>query len=179
MMEFGKYRGYSLEEMALGKRFQTVKGDEGYHYFHSLANGDRKYFGLFQDSQGAMNRWRTIHHKLNNFKAIYPCAACGASSSTRVSIARSGEGGYSMEPSYICCNNKGCGKSLTAQTNDAVLYPLGFDTILLFGWSAGGRKNDEAEVEVAEFMRTLAGWKKGRKMTAESATEFIDGLTIR
>ena len=174
---FGKFKGHSLEEIALGKKFKGLKMDEGYHYFINLAQGDKTYFGAFQNSPQAMARWRVIHNKLNEFESVYPCAVCKSTYPTQVSIAGDRRWGHSMGSSYICCDSDDCQKSLAVKTNGVFFYPLGFDTILKFGWGSGGTKFDENEV--LELMRDLAGWKKRKRITAESATEFIDGLKIR
>lgn len=175
-MWFGKYRGASLEEIALGKKARGGKA-EGYRYFHMLGAGERKYFSYFQDDIRAMGRWRDIKKKLNSFKSIYPCAVCENDSPTKVSIVGNSEYGYSMSHLYICCDRLDCKSSIVAQTERTMIYPLGFDTILNFGWGSGNTKSDE--LQVTRFMLELAGWKKGARLSAQSASDFIDNLVLR
>lgn len=179
ILGFGKYRGVSLEEIALGKSCPIGSGkSEGYYYFHQLGRGDEKYFGGFQKNPRYMTRWNEIHEILNNFKPVYKCGMCKIKTPAVVSIAGSGKYGYSMGTSYIACDNRDCRRSLISMpSGDTMLYPLGFDTILDFGWSAGGKKFDEKQV--LRLMLRLVGWKSGTRITANSATEFIDDLELR
>jgi len=170
---FGKFKGISLEEVALGK---SVKGGkmEGYPYFHALAKGDRKYFGMFQGRTNGMSRWEEIHNKLNNFQPVYPCVECG-DAPTKVSIAGNKRHGYSLGRSFIMCDDQECQERVTSYANNTGIYPLGFGTILYFAWPKNGTKHDQKQV--SDFMKSLAGWS-GR-LTPERATEFIDGLQLR
>jgi len=173
---FGKYKGVSLEEIALGKTIPGGKS-EGYYYFNQLANGDPKYFSYFQNNLRAMQRWSEIHAKLNRFKSPYPCAVCGKNTPTRISIAGSGQWGYSVGRSYITCEDENCQQSMCSMPSSGTgLYPLGFDTGLQFGWSSGGAKYDQKRI--LEVIREVAGWTASR-ITEKNATEFIDGITLR
>ena len=102
---------------------------------------------------------------------------CKQETPTVISVAGSERWGYSVGTSYIACNSEQCRKTLTGMPSDQVmLYPLGFDTILQFGWASGGTKFDEKAI--ADLMKQLAGWTR-RRLTAENAAQFIDGLTLR
>lgn len=173
---FGKYKGVSLEEIALGKKCVGGKS-EGYFYFNQLAKGEAKYFGSFQTSESAMQKWREIHRKLNEFKSPYPCAVCNKNTPTKISIAGSGRWGYSVSRSYITCEDAECQSAMASMPSSGTgFYPLGFDTILQFGWSAGGAKYDQKRI--AEVIREIAGWS-AKRITPENATEFIDRITLR
>ena len=175
-MTFGKYKGTSLEEIALGKRCSGGGGkSEGYFYFNQLAKGDPKYFKIFQNSRYFMNRWEEIRHQLNNFIPAYKCE-CGKDS-TVMSIAGSRQFGYSMGTSYVACDDKNCQQGLTAMPSSGTqLYKIGFDAILDFGWNDGGTKFDERKV--TELLLQLAGWQH-KRMDANNATSFIDNLKTR
>lgn len=176
ILNFGKYRGTSLEEVALGKnpKGSTAKS-VGYYYFKQLAEGDPQYFGRFQNSPSAMRRWNEIYHKLDNFKPVYPCSVCNERVPDKISIAF-GHGGISMGR-FLACESQECRDSLTVDCNGALLYDITFDLIAGFGWSGGGDKGYEKMM--TELMRDLAGWKKGKRLTPESATDFINSLTVR
>lgn len=179
ILDFGKYRGTSLEEIALGKKALNGGGkSEGYYYFQQLGAGDRQYFGRFQENSKYMDRWNEIHFKLNNFKSVYMCSECKIEIPTVVSISGNVRSGYSMGTCFIACDNPDCKKSLISMpSSETHLYPLGFDTILRFGWSCKGKKFDQKQV--LHLMLDLAGWKKGTRLTPDRATEFIDNLDIR
>jgi len=175
---FGKYKGVSLEEIALGKKSPKGGGkSEGYYYFNQLGNGDPKYFSSFQRSGSAMQKWDEIHLKLNQFKSPYNCAICSTNTSTKISIAGSGEYGYSVSRSYITCDDEQCQTAMTSMPSSGTgLYNLGFDTALNFGWSSGGKKYDQQKI--LEVMKEIAGWT-AKRITEKNATEFIDNLTLR
>lgn len=175
---FGKYNGSTLEEVALGKKCPGGKS-EGYYYFDQLVKGDPKYFGMFQKSSSAMQRWTEISQKVNNFKVVQPytnCPVCKEKLATNVCIAGNSQYGYSLGPEYRCCDSAQCKDSLTSMpSSGAGIYPIAFETMLNFCWSSGNRKCDQERV--AELMKTLAGWT-GR-INDKKATEFIDNLEIR
>lgn len=176
---FGKYKGTSLEEVALGKACPGGGGKaEGYYYFNQLAKGDLKYFGMFQRSSSAMEKWKYIHQKLNQFKSPTSCGVCGKNSPTRISIAGSGQYGYSISSSYVTCDDKNCQIAMASMPSSGTgFYPLGFDTILQFGWASRNTKYDEKRL--TEVLRELAGWSKGQRINDKTATEFIDRITLR
>src|SRR3989338_10650813 len=103
-VNFGKYKGMSLEEIALGKSCPRGGGkSEGYYYFNQLAKGDPKYFRYFQNNYFSMQKWDEIHTKLNKFKSPFTCGSCHAKTPTKISVAGSGQYGYSVSPAYITC----------------------------------------------------------------------------
>ncbi len=175
---FGKYKGTSIEEIALGKACPVGGGkSEGYYYFYQLGRGDPKYFSYFQNHEFAMQRWLEIRRKLNLFKAPNNCAVCNKNPPTQISIAGSGKYGYSMSGAYVVCDDRNCQIALTSMpSSGTMLYPLGFDTILQFGWKSGNRKGDEQQL--TRVLRDVAGWTAGR-ITEQNATEFIDSLALR
>jgi len=176
-LNFGKYNGTSLEEVALGKNPKGSKAKSvGYFYFKQLTEGDPKYFGRFQRSPIAMRRWQEIYHKLDNFKPAYPCSICNERTPNVISIAFGG-GGISMGRNFVACEEDDCRRSLTANCSGTMLYDISFDLISGFGWSGGGDKGYEKMM--TDLVKDLAGWKKGKRLTPESATEFIDKLTVR
>ena len=177
-LNFGKYKGTSLEEIALGKSCPGGGGkSEGYYYFNQLATGDPKYFSYFQNNSFAMGRWKEIHTKLNLFKSPYNCAICHTKTPKKISIAGSGQWGYSVGSGYITCEDKNCQSAmLSMPSSGASLYHLGFDTILSFGWGSGGHKYDQKRI--AEVIREVAGWT-AKRITEDNATEFIDSITLR
>jgi hypothetical protein len=174
ILRCGKYAGVSLDEIALGKKIEGGKA-QGYFYFNQLANGDPNYFRWFQNFRIGMARWRVIHNKLNNFKPVYTCSVCEKETPFFMSVAGNSEYGYSFGREYICCKEKSCRDSLVNLTNGVAVYPLGFDTILNFGWSAGTPKSDEEQI--TKFLRECTGWKGS--LNAQTATDFIDNLQLR
>lgn len=176
---FGKYKGTSLEQIALGKSCPGGGGkSEGYYYFNQLGTGDKKYFGMFQDSSSAMNKWNEIRLKLNRFKSPYNCAVCKTNTPTKISIAGSGRYGYSMGRSYITCDDENCQSAMASMPGSGTgLYPLGFDTILQFGWASGNTKGDSERL--TGVLREIMGWPDRQKITEKLATDFIDAITLR
>ena len=173
ILNFGKYEGRGLEEIALGK---GSKGkSQRYFYFNQLMNDDPKYFGRFQQSPKAKSRWEYVHHKLNNFVSKYPCSVCEDETPTKISIAGCREYGYSMGRSYLACDDQECQERLLFDTNKAILHDLGFDAILEYGWRNGNTKFDEKELQ--NLMKQLAGWE-GR-LNPQRAADFIEGLELR
>ena len=176
ILRCGKYKGTSLEEVALGKGCPGGKS-EGYYYFNQLATGEAKYFGWFWNSMSARRRWNEVHTRLNNFVSAKNCVTCGQVPATVISVAGSGRYGYSVGSCYVACDKEDCQRSLTRMPScGTMLLPIGFDTILQFGWSAGDRKYDEKKI--TKLMLELAGWTQGR-MTAQNATDFIDSRTLK
>ncbi|MBD3247220.1 hypothetical protein GF378_01215 [Candidatus Pacearchaeota archaeon] len=223
ILDFGKYKGMSLEEVALGRHPPKEENpkSEGYFYFFQLIQGDPKYFSRFRIPEN-IERWTEIHKQLNNFKAIESCENCGEDS-TLISIAGDNSG-YSFYP-YVCCDRLECKEATISKYRsklsftspqkskdirkkrkekglsklgdyfdegtkeilfnggkriynlDKFFYPIGFDTILRFGWSKGGNKSDE--FQAYRLMMYLAGWPKGKVLNKKSATEFIDELELR
>jgi len=185
-MWFGKYKGASLEEIALGKKAPQGGGkSEGYYYFNQLAQepraGQPDYFRMFRTSAGAMKRWTEIHDKLNGFVAAYPCAVCKKDPTTNPPVVMTVIGdrdrGYSIGAGYIACADRACQQTLQSYHHGVFGIRLGFDAILRFGWSAGGKKADEKHF--ANELLTIAGWKPGSRITAEKADEFIYNLKTR
>lgn len=178
-VSFGKYEGTSLEQIALGKSCPHGGGKaEGYYYFNQLAKGDPKYFSKFQNNSFAMQRWDEIHTKLNLFKSPYKCAVCNTKTPTKLSIAGSGEYGYSMGRNYITCDDEPCRQAMASMPGSGTRFcNLGFDTILEFGWASGNRKFDEQML--ADLLKNLAGWPAGQKLTDKACTQFIDSITLR
>jgi hypothetical protein len=221
ILDFGKYKGFSVEEVALGRSPPGEENhkSEGYFYFFQLLSGKEEYFQRFR-TPGNVERWAEIHRRLNTFKSIRGCGNCGDVASV-VSIAGD-NAGYSMHPDHVSCDRQECkeevlrpyrsklcskvkkpriiypkkkddptdyliGNHLSRAAKnpgkgirfnlDKHFYPIGFDTILMFGWSKGGTKHDE--FQVYKLMMYLAGWPKGHVLNRETATEFIEGLELR
>ncbi len=175
---FGKYKGKSLEEIALGKKVLKGGKQEGYEYFYNVGKGERKYFGSFQETTKAMERWNQIYFKLNMFvpDEKYKCHSSECENTpTKISIAGNGEYGFSVSPAYISCDDDYCQSSLVSMSHQSRLYPLGFNTMLNFGWHGTGAKRDQQQI--AKVLKDLAGWKGN--ITEDRATEFIDNLQTR
>jgi hypothetical protein len=183
---FGKYRGSSLEQVALGMKCPQGGGkSEGYFYFAQLMRqppeGERNYFEAFQRTPNAVKRWHEIHRKLSTFVAAHPCAICKKDPEiappVMLTVVGSRGEGFSAGPGYIACADPDCQESLMAQNQRAIAYDLGFPAILEFGWKARRMKEDEEMLTKA--MREIAGWPDNKPITAESATLFIDNLKTR
>jgi hypothetical protein len=223
ILDFGKYKNMSLEEIALGRRplGEENPKSEGYFYFFQLIGGKEKYFQKFRTPEN-IERWTEIHKRLNHFKPIKNCGNCNDVASV-VSIAGD-NAGYSMHPDYVSCDRVECkeeiirgyrsklhvkkpgrkggiinfndkkkddpekyrlsqhfsGAAENPEINfnlDKYFYPIGFDTILLFGWNNGRTKHDE--YQAYKLMMYLAGWPKGEVLNRKTATEFINALELR
>jgi len=175
---FGKYKGESLEEIALGKKVLKGGKQEGYEYFYNVGKGKPKYFGSFQNSPKAMERWNQIYFRLNMFvpDEKYKCHSPECENTpTQISIAGNGEYGFSVSPAYISCDDDYCQSSLAGMNHQSRLYPLGFNTMLNFGWHGTGAKRDQQQI--AKVLKDLAGWEGN--ITEDRATEFIDNLQTR
>lgn len=168
-LDFGKFNGVSLEQLALGYGMEQ-KGTAGYDYFYLLGLGDPKYFGRFQRSLFCKNRWNEIRNKLNNFVCVKECSICKTSPATTLSIAGSGEYGYSYK-GFICCNNTECRDKLTAYVNHTRLENIGFDIVRTLE-----RKSDSREMQV--YLRRLAGFHRGLTDPYVCA-DFISQLMLR
>ena len=175
---FGKYEEKSLEEIALGKK---APKQEGYEYFYKVGTKDFKGYKGFQNNSNAMKRWREIRFKLNMFvpDEKYKCHSPECENTpVYISIAGNGEYGFSVSPAYISCGEDYCQNSLVSMSHQSRLYPLGFDTILNFGWRGSyekGAKRDQQQV--TKVLRDLAGWEGN--ITEKKATDFIDNLQTR
>ena len=148
-----------------------------FYYFNQLEKGDPKYFRYFQNNYFSMQKWDEIHTKLNKFKSPFTCGSCHAKTPTKISVAGSGQYGYSVSPAYITCDDPQCQSAMLSQpSSGAGLYPLGFDLILQFGWNSGNRKYSEQRM--TDVLREIAGWTAGR-IIENNATEFIDKIVLR
>ena len=175
---FGKYKGESLEEVALGKKVSKGGKQEGYEYFVNLGQGKPEYFGKFQETAKAMERWNDIYFKLNMFVTDekYKCHSLECENTpTQISIAGTGEYGFSVSPAYISCDDDYCQSSLANMSHKSRLYPLGFNTILRFGWHGSGAKRDQQQIQ--KVLKDLAGWEGN--ITEDRATDFIENLQTR
>ncbi len=107
-----------------------------------------------------MKRWNEIYFKLNMFvpDEKYKCHSAECENTpTKISIAGTGEYGFSVSPAYISCGEDYCQNPLVSMSHQSTLHPLGFNTILNFGWRGIGAKRDQQQV--ARVLKDLAGWE--------------------
>ena len=169
ILNFGKFNGIGLEQLALGYGMNK-KGTAGYEYFYLLGKGKKKYFGRFQGSMYCMNRWNYVRNKLNRFRVVESCNVCKSVPATTLSIAGSGEYGYSYK-GFICCDSQECKDNLIAYVNHTRLVPIGFDVVMDVA-----TKGDQKEMQT--YLRRLTGFNRGLS-SAYVCADFIDSLVLR